>query len=243
MKKNLYEDVQRFGEDRLPISHYLGMVRRIAIHLRPRVPAYLELDDMIQLGTMGLIEAEKNYDPAQGVSFEIFAKARIRGSIIDEARRLSDVSRLAIKNSKAHSEVIQELSNSLGRVPSHREVADVLGIGVDAYENQRNHANQLNTIELETFVDESNFDPSHKHQDVFDDVAEESVKSVVATAIATLDERRQMILKLYYVEEMNLKEIGAVIGVNESRVSQILSAALKELRPLLEAPYRGGELA
>jgi RNA polymerase sigma factor for flagellar operon FliA len=74
-------------------------------------------------------------------------------------------------------------------------------------------------------------------------VAEESVKSVVATAIATLDERRQMILKLYYVEEMNLKEIGAVIGVNESRVSQILSAALKELRPLLEAPYRGGELA
>jgi len=243
MKKNLYEDVQRFGEERLPISQYLGLVRRIAIHLRPRVPAYLELDDMIQLGTMGLIEAEKNYDAGQGVSFEIFAKARIRGAIIDEARRLSDVSRLAIKNSKAHSGVIEGLSNSLGRAPSNREVAEVLGLSIDSYENQRNHANQLNTIELEIFFDESNFDPDHKHHDVFEDVAEENVKSVIASAIATLDERRQLILKLYYVEEMNLKEIGAVIGVNESRVSQILSAALKELRPLLETPYRDGELA
>lgn len=243
MKTNVYEDVQRFGEDRMPISHYLGMVRRIAIHLRPRVPAYLELDDMIQLGTMGLIEAEKNYDASQGVSFEIFAKARIRGAIIDEARRLSDVSRLAIKNSKAHSEVIQSLSNSTGRVPTNREVAAELGLSIDAYENQRNHANQLNTIELETFADESSFDAAHKHQDVFDEVAEESVKSVIASAVATLDQRRQMILKLYYVEELNLKEIGAVLGVNESRVSQILSATLKELRPLLEAPYRDGELA
>jgi RNA polymerase sigma factor FliA len=243
MKTNLYEDVQRFGEERLPISHYLGMVRRIAIHLRPRVPAYLELDDMIQLGTMGLIEAEKNYDAQQGVSFEIFAKARIRGAIIDEARRLSDVSRLAIKNSRAHSEVTQQLSNTLGRLPTNREVAQELGLSIDAYENQRNHANQLNTIELETFVDESSFDGDHKHHDVFDDAAEDSVKSVIASAIATLDERRQLILKLYYVEEMNLKEIGAVVGVNESRVSQILSATLKELRPLLEAPYRDGELA
>jgi RNA polymerase sigma factor for flagellar operon FliA len=78
---------------------------------------------------------------------------------------------------------------------------------------------------------------------VFDEVADENVKAVIASAISTLDERRQLILKMYYVEEMNLKEIGAVIGVNESRVSQILSATLKELRPLLEASYRGGELA
>jgi len=243
MKTNPYEDVQRFGEERLPISHYLGMVRRIAIHLRPRVPAYLELDDMIQLGTIGLLEAEKNYDAEQGVSFEIFAKARIRGAIIDEARRLSDVSRLAVKNSKAHSDINQQLSNTLGRAPTHREVAQALGLSIDAYENQRNHANQLNTIELETLVDESNFDGEHQHHDVFDDAAEESVKSVVASAIGTLDERRQLILQLYYVEELNLKEIGAIVGVNESRISQILSATLKELRPLLEAPYRDGDLA
>jgi RNA polymerase sigma factor for flagellar operon FliA len=243
MKTNVYEDIQKFGEQRLPISQYLAMVRRIAIHLRPRVPAYIELDDMIQLGIMGLIEAEKNFDPSQGVSFEIFAKARIRGAMIDEARRLSDVSRLAIKNSKAHTDAIQSLSNNLGRLPTHREVADVLGLTIEAYENQRNHANQLNTVELESFADESGFDADHKHQDVVDEVADENVKAVIASAISTLDERRQLILKMYYVEEMNLKEIGAVIGVNESRVSQILSATLKELRPLLEASYRGGELA
>jgi RNA polymerase sigma factor for flagellar operon FliA len=122
-------------------------------------------------------------------------------------------------------------------------VADVLGLTIEAYENQRNHAHQLNTIELESFADESSFDANHKHHDVFDDVAVENVKTVIADAIGTLDERRQLILKMYYVEEMNLKEIGAVIGVNESRVSQILSAALKELRPLLEGSYRDGELA
>jgi RNA polymerase sigma factor FliA len=243
MKTNVYEDIQKFGEQQMPISQYLSMVRRIAIHLRPRVPAYIDLDDMIQLGIMGLIEAEKNYDATQGVSFEIFAKARIRGAIIDEARRLSDISRLAIKNSKSHAEAIQNLSNSLGRLPTHREVADVLGLTIEAYENQRNHANQLNTIDLESFADESSFDANHKHHDVFDEVAAENVKTVIANAIGTLDERRQLILKLYYVEEMNLKEIGAVIGVNESRVSQILSATLKELRPLLEVSYRDGELA
>ena len=217
MKTNVYEDIQKFGEQRLPISQYLAMVRRIAIHLRPRVPAYIELDDMIQLGIMGLIEAEKNFDPSQGVSFEIFAKA--------------------------HTDAIQSLSNNLGRLPTHREVADVLGLTIEAYENQRNHANQLNTVELESFADESGFDADHKHQDVFDEVADENVNAVIDSAISTLDERRQLILKMYYVEEMNLKEIGAVIGVNESRVSQILSATLKDLRPLLEASYRGGELA
>jgi RNA polymerase sigma factor for flagellar operon FliA len=243
MKTNVYEDIQKFGEQRVQISQHLATVRRIAIHLRPRVPAYIELDDMIQLGIIGLIEAEKSYDPSQGVSFEIFAKARIRGAIIDEARRLSDVSRLAIKNSKSHEDAIRNLSNSLGRLPAHREVADVLGLTIEAYENQRNHANQLNTVELESFADESSYDANHKHHDVFNDVAVENVKTVIADAIGTLDERRQLILKMYYVEEMNLKEIGAVIGVNESRVSQILSATLKELRPLLERPYRDGELA
>jgi RNA polymerase sigma factor FliA len=242
MKTGAYEDIQRLGSDDMPVSHYLGLVRRIAIHLRPRVPAYLELDDMVQLGTMGLIEAEKNFDPAQGVSFFNFAKARIRGAIIDEARRLSDISRLAIKNSKAHADAIQQLSNQLGRAPSNREVADSLGISIQTYEDQRTHAAQLNMFELETLVDESSFDAAHRQQDVYDQVAEESAKSVITDAVSTLDERRQLILKLYYVEEMNLKEIGAIIGVNESRVSQLLSATLKELRPLLESSYRGGEL-
>jgi RNA polymerase sigma factor for flagellar operon FliA len=240
MKTDAYRDIESIGENGVSISHYLGLVRRIAIHLRPRIPAYIELDDMIQLGTMGLIEAEKNFDPAQGVSFISFAKARIRGAIIDEARRLSDISRLAIKNSKAHSEAIHELSNQLGRPPDSREVADKLGIPVQAYHDQRTHANHLNMVALDALVDESSFDASHQQNDVFDEIADENAKSVIANAVATLDQRKQLILKLYYLEEMNLKEIGVIVGVNESRVSQILSATTKELRPLLESAYRGG---
>ncbi len=240
MKTDAYRDIENIGASGVSISQQLGLVRRIAIHLRPRIPAYIELDDMIQLGTMGLMEAEKNFDPQQGISFISFAKARIRGAIIDEARRLSDISRLAIKNSKAHSEAIHELSNRLGRPPDSREVAQKLGITLQAYHDQRTHANHLNMVALEAMVDESGFDISHHQNDVFDNIADDNVKSVIAQAVATLDQRKQLILKLYYVEEMNLKEIGAIIGVNESRVSQILSAATKELRPLLETAYRGG---
>lgn len=239
MKTDAYRDIGRLGDTNVSIGHYLGLVRRIVIHLRPRIPAYIELDDMIQLGTIGLIEAEKNFDPEQGVSFISFAKARIRGAIIDEARRLSDISRLAIKNSKAHSEAIHELANQLGRPPDSREVAEKLSISVETYHDQRTHANHLNMVALDALVDESSFDASHHQNDVFDEIADDNVKSVIAEAIATLDQRKQLILKLYYVEEMNLKEIGVIVGVNESRVSQILSATTKELRPLLQTSLQG----
>lgn len=242
MKMNAYQDIQKIGGESSEITNHLGLVRRLANHLRPRIPGYIELDDMIQLGTMALIEAEKKYDPSLGISFENFAKTRIRGAIIDEARRFSDVSRLAIKNSKAHSEAAGFLANQLGRKPSNREVAESLGITIEAFEDQRTHANQLNMLEYDLLVEDNGCDVCYEKSDVFDLVAEDSTTSVIAEAIGTLDERKQLILQLYYVEEMNLKEIGAVIGVNESRISQILSSSVKELRPLLETSYRSGEL-
>jgi RNA polymerase sigma factor for flagellar operon FliA len=242
MSIDAYQDVQSIGTEVLPITQYLAMVRRIAVHLRPRIPAYIELDDMIQLGTLGLMEAEKSFDPGQGVSFENYAKARIRGAIIDEARRLSDVSRLAIRNSKLHTEYSARLANSLGRQPTHREVAEALGIDVATYEEQRLHATQLNMLELDALLEEDGFDIASESHEAYATVAQSDVKSVIETAIAQLDTRKQLILQLYYVEEMTLKEIGAVIGVNESRISQILSGTLKELKPLLSSHYQSGAL-
>ena len=242
MKMNAYQDIQKIGDNPSNIASYLAMVRKLANHLRPRIPVYIELDDMIQLGTMALIEAEKKYNPDLGVSFENFAKTRVRGAIIDEARRLSDVSRLAIKNSKTHSDASILLANQLGRKPSNREVAESLGITIEAFEEQRTHANQLNMLEYDALVEDEGYDVRCEKSDVFDLVADESTTSFLTEAIGKLDERKQLILQLYYVEEMNLKEIGAVIGVNESRVSQILSSSVKELRPMLEDSYRSGEL-
>jgi len=240
MKTDDYIDIQNIGSEKVPITYYLGLVKRIALHLRSRVPAYIEFDDMIQLGILGLIEAESKYDISLGVSFEHFAKMRIKGSIIDEARRLSDISRLAIKNSKIHSLAFHELSNQQGHAPTHREMADHLGIDVETFEDQRTHANNLNMLELDALYEDSTFGVEGKGPGVFDEVAEEGLKTTVANAIAQLDQRKQLILKLYYIEEMNLKEIGSIIGVNESRISQILSATVKELRPLLASSYQSG---
>ncbi len=240
MKTDAYINIQNIGSEKIPITHYLGLVKKIALHLRSRVPAYIELDDMIQLGTLGLIEAESKYDVNLGVSFEHFAKMRIKGAIIDEARRLSDISRLAIKNSKIHSVTFHELSNQLGRIPTNREMADHLSIDVDTFEDQRTHANNLNMLELDALYEDGTFDVAGERPGVFDEVAEEGLKALVADAIAQLDQRKQLILKLYYIEELNLKEIGAIIGVNESRISQILSATVKELRPLLASSYQSG---
>lgn len=241
MKTDAYTDIQNIGTERIPITHYLGLVKKVALHLRSRVPAYIELDDMIQLGTLGLIEAESKYDISLGVSFEHFAKMRIKGAIIDEARRLSDVSRLAIQNSKIHSQTFHELSNQLGHAPTNREMASHLDMDIATFEDQRTHADNLNTLELDALYEDSTFEIAGQSPEVFDEVAEEGLKTIVAEAIAQLDQRKQLILKLYYMEEMNLREIGSIIGVNESRISQILSATVKELRPLLASSYQSGD--
>lgn len=215
------------------VTAHLGLVKRVALHLRVRLMSFMDLDELIQVGVVGLLEAAKSYDPTKGVPFEHFAHSRVRGAIIDEVRRMSSLPRSAVAIHKQHNEEARQLSTSLGREPSQAEMAAALGKDVDDFQEERRKAAQFQTVYLEDVAEQalSVPDDSMRQPDV---LAEESeFMAALVSAIGQLPERDQMVMSLYYQEELNLKEIGAVLDVSESRVSQILSANVKKLRKIL----------
>ena len=229
-----YKLVQDIGAASVDVSHKFGLVKKIALYLKARVPDFIEVEDMIQIGMLGLLEASQSFDPSIGVSFDEYAKRRIKGSILDEVRKASSMSRLAVKNNREYSSAKMSLTNSLGREPSNQEVAELLGLTISELERKRSHANQFNLVQI---------DESEETESGFEDQAANPLLSLedselsdrLTNEISKLDDRSKLIISLYYVEELNMKEIGAVIGVNESRVSQLLSGTAAKLRESLIA--------
>ena len=214
------------------VNQHISLVNRIAGYLKARVPKFMEYDDMVQIGMMGLLSAADAFDPATGVEFKNYAKKRIKGAILDEVRKLSDISRLAIKNSQHHNGAKHELENKLGTTPTNFQIADKLNITLAEYEKQRAHIDRFKIDKLDS--DDSAGDPFDdligSNENPLEMLENEQLKGVITNKISELTERKRLILNLYYVEELNLKEIGAVVGVKESRISQILSSTVKELR-------------
>lgn len=219
------------GED-LVMAH-LGMVKRVALHLKARIPAFMELDELVQVGMIGLLEASRAYDPGKGVEFENFAHSRVRGAMLDEVRRLSFLPRSAVAFNKEHNETVHTLAAELGRTPTQSEVADHMGKELEDFHKERGKAKRFETYSMEVVTEEvmSIADDSSQQPDVM--VEEAEFMDAVTDAIGQLPEREQLVMQLYYVEELNLKEIGEVLGVTESRISQILSAVVKKLRGTL----------
>ena len=234
----MYQQCQPKG-DELVLAH-LGLVKRVAIHLKARVPAFMELDELIQVGMLGLLEASKAYDPAKGVEFENFAHSRVRGAMLDEVRRLSFLPRSAVAFNKEHNEGVHVLASELGRNPTESEIAEFMGKDLEEFQRERGKARRFETYSLEVVTEEvMGIADEESHQpDVM--VEEAEFMDAVTSAIADLPEREQMVMQLYYVEELNLKEIGEVLGVSESRISQILSAVVKKLRGTLQVEPNGG---
>jgi RNA polymerase sigma factor for flagellar operon FliA len=234
----LYQQCQPKG-DELVLAP-LGLVKRVAIHLKARVPAFMELDELIQVGMLGLLEASKAYDPAKGVEFENFAHSRVRGAMLDEVRRLSFLPRSAVAFNKEHNEGLHVLASELGRNPTESEIAEFMGKDLEEFQRERGKARRFETYSLEVVTEEvMGIADEESHQpDVM--VEEAEFMDAVTAAIADLPEREQTVMQLYYVEELNLKEIGEVLGVSESRISQILSAVVKKLRGTLQVEPNGG---
>ena len=234
----MYQQCQPKG-DELVLAH-LGLVKRVAIHLKARVPAFMELDELIQVGMLGLLEASKAYDPGKGVEFENFAHSRVRGAMLDEVRRLSFLPRSAVAFNKEHNEGLHVLASELGRNPTESEIAEFMGKDLEEFQRERGKARRFETYSLEVVTEEvMGIADEESHQpDVM--VEEAEFMDAVTDAIAELPEREQMVMQLYYVEELNLKEIGEVLGVSESRISQILSAVVKKLRGKLQVEPNGG---
>ncbi len=216
----------------LVLSH-LGLVKRIALHLRPRLASFMDLDELIQVGTIGLIEAARSFVAAKGVPFEHFAHSRVRGAIIDEVRRMSNLPRSAVAINKQHSEEVRQLSSVLGREPSQAEVAAALGKDMDDFQEDRRKAAQFHTVYLEDVAEQALSIPDASSSQPEAQVEESEFMEAVVAAIEALPERDRLVMALYYQEEMNLKEIGLTLNVTESRVSQILSANIKKLRKTL----------
>lgn len=224
------------------VERHAPLVKRIAHHLMARLPSSVQVDDLIQSGLIGLLEASRNYDASKGASFETYAGIRIRGAMIDEVRRGDWVPRSVHRNSRRIQEAMVRLSKYLGRDATDQEVARELDVSLSEY-----HAMAQDSLCSRVFSFE---DLAREDERVEDNlpsdapspaqrVQSETLRRALAAAIGDLSERERLVLSLYYTDELNLKEIGLVLGVSESRVSQIHSQAALRLR----AKMSGWELS
>lgn len=225
---SLYEQVDNRHESL--IMGHMPMVKRVAVHLKARVPPFMELDELIQVGMVGLIEAARSFDPTKGFEFEHFALSRVRGAILDEVRRQSFLPRSAVAFNKSENEAIHTLSAELGRTPNQIELAEFMGKDIEEFHKERGQAKRFETYSMEVVNDEVMSMPGDSNMQPEVMVEEAQFMDAVMDAIDHLPEREKMVMSLYYVEELNLKEIGEVLGVSESRISQILSTVVKKLR-------------
>ena len=225
---SLYHDVHDASEA-LVMAH-LGMVKRVALHLKVRIPPFMELDELIPVGMIGLLEAARSFDTSKGVEFESYALSRVRGAILDEVRQLSYLPRSAVAFNKSENEATHFLASELGRAPTQAELAEHMGDDLEEFQKKRGNAKRFETLSMEVINDEvlGIADERSRQPDAI--VEHEDFMRAVTDAIADLPERDQLLMSLYYVEELNLKEIGEVLGVTESRISQLLSGIVKKLR-------------
>lgn len=225
--------VENHGDQERMIQEHSELVRRIAYHLIARLPATTEVEDLIQSGMMGLLEAARNFDPSRGASFATFAGIRIRGAMIDEVRRHDWTPRSVHQKHRQVTQAINEIENETGRHAEPAQVAERLGISLDDYYDIVRDSAVSKLYSLDESVDDSTQSRRILSEDAMtpDDAVEvDQFRQEIANEIRRLPEREQLVLSLYYERELNLQEIGAVLGVSESRVCQIHGQALVRLR-------------
>ncbi|WP_169337175.1 RNA polymerase sigma factor FliA [Arsukibacterium perlucidum] len=220
------------------VERHAPLVKRIAYHLLARLPASVLVDDLIQSGMIGLIEAAKNFDGSKGASFETFAGIRIRGAMLDEMRRGDWTPRSVHRNARLIADTIAELEAEFGRDIKDFEVAEKLDISLDEYHHMLTDVCTGRIIGIEDLGVSEDVLVTSEDRDgdlLYDQQANEAFNKALVTTISSLPEREALVLSLYYNEELNLKEIGAVLDVSESRISQIHSQALVRLKARMQA--------
>jgi len=246
--QSLWLDYRRTGDQRLRdrlVLTYAPLVKYVAGRLGSGLPAHVDEGDLVSYGLLGLMGAIERYDPERDVKFETYAIARIKGQIIDELRAMDWVPRSVRSRARDIERAIAELEARLGRAPSDEEIAGKLGISPDELEESLSEIarssiaalDELWTVSgsggdqialIDTIEDESAPDPQSS-------LSQTEMREAMADAIARLPEREKLVVTLYYYEELTLREIGEVLGVTESRVSQLHTKAILRLRAHLSA--------
>ncbi|GIX21302.1 MAG: RNA polymerase sigma factor FliA [Gammaproteobacteria bacterium] len=228
----MYSDSEELARSELLAKH-APLVKKIAFHLLGRLPANVQAEDLIQAGMLGLLDAVKNYDPSQGASFETYAGIRVRGSMLDEVRSGDWTPRSVHRKQRELAEAARRVENRLGREAQDHEVAAEMGIGLDEYHQIIADATSARVFSLDAPLDEDDSReipvPSDE-DDPLRSLEKERFKAALTEAIEQLPDRERLVMALYYDEELNLREIGEILGVSESRVCQIHGEAVKKLR-------------
>lgn len=219
-------------------KRYVPLVRHEALRLQVRLPASVELDDLLQAGGIGLLDAVERYDALQGAAFTTYAVQRIRGAMLDELRSRDWVPRSVRRHAREVASAMQQVEQQMGRPATEPEIANVLKITVQEYRQILLDTNNSQLFSYDEWHEEHGDSAEitmegHDDANPLQQLLEGNLRQTVIEAIDALPEREKVILTLYYQEELNLKEIGAVLEVGESRVSQLHSQAIKRLRAKL----------
>jgi RNA polymerase sigma factor for flagellar operon FliA len=227
------------ARDRLILA-YSPLVKYVAGRMSSGLPAHIEEGDLVSYGLLGLIGALERFDLSRNIKFETYAVSRIKGAIIDELRALDWVPRSVRSWARKVEAAVTQLENELCRAPSDEETAERLGIGVDEYQDVLNQISCASVVALDEFWDSTG--PGHDKVNLIDTIEDTDapdpsrayrvrvIKETLVAAIERLPERERIVIGLYYYEGLTLKEIGEVLGVTESRVSQLHTKAVLRLR-------------
>ncbi len=221
------------------LRQYAPLVKRLAHQLMTKLPYSVQIDDIIQAGMMGLLDAASRYDDLHGAQFETYATQRIRGAMLDELRQADWLPRSMRRDMRQIEVAISRLQQQLGKPPNETEIAKEMKISLAEYQQKLQEARGAQLVYFEDFHDEGEHDfferfTSDHDADPMDILQDERFREALMQAIENLPERESMLMGMLYEQEMNLREIGEVLGVSESRVSQLHSQAVARLRTALK---------
>ena len=222
-------------------KHYAPLVKRIAYHLMAKLPASVQVDDIIQNGMLGLLDAMSRYEEGLGAQFETYAVQRIRGAMLDGLRENDWLPRSLRRDMRRIESAIHTLEQQKGRQPTEGELAESLGMPLGEYQKMLQEARGYQLVYFEDFTDGDDDDYLDRHSvgtedlDPLERLLDKNMRDVLVKAIGDLPEREKTVMGLYYEEDLNLREIGEILGVSESRVCQLHSQAIARLRSRIAA--------
>lgn len=243
----MYTAKGKSEKDHLLMAH-APLVKRLAFHMKAKLPPSVEVDDLVQAGMIGLLDAINRYEETHGAQFETYAVLRIRGAMLDELRSSDWLPRSMRQNMRKIEVAMSTLQQRLGHPPTESEVAKLLKLSLSEYQDMLSDGGGHQLVYYEDFHDEEgsdNFLDRHcvdEGSDPLQSLLQGSFRDAVVRAIDGLPEREKLLMGLYYEQELNLKEIGAVMGVSESRVSQLHTQAVARLRAVLREHAWTGQL-